>query len=490
MLKKVKNNYISIIVVFVILLLTFIITMQSPLNIFSNKLISGTDSSVFRTVAYYMREGLMPYKDIFDHKGPIIYILNYIGMAISYNRGIWLIEFLSMFISLSFMYKTARLYCNKFLSILILILVTSPLFLFFEQGNLTEEYALPFISISFFIFLDYLKNNKISSFRLIACGISFGSVCLLRINMIPLWIVFCISIFIKELKDKNIRQLLRFCLYFILGILIIILPIFIWLIINDAFIPFFESYILFNLKYTSASSITLIDKLNSMDYFMTNSISLLVIAFSIFNIYKSRNFINISYIICLLLTYIFITLSGRTYPHYGMILIPLFIYPLAYSFYLNKGKNERFTLELITIILVFLFAFPSCFDGVIKASSDYNDRALNINNTSTTTEFAIAYDVISNTDEDDKITVFGNNNIIYLLSKRMSVSKYTYQFPILNVDKSIKKSYFTDLNEDKPKIIVKIYEDEAMKKFIEENNYVLISSYPYYDWNAEVYKIS
>ena len=72
----------------------------------------------------------------------------------------------------------------------------------------------------------------------------------------------------------------------------------------------------------------------------------------------------------------------------------------------------------------------------------------------------------------------------------MSVSKYTYQFPILNVDKSIKKSYFTDLNEDKPKIIVKIYEDEAMKKFIEENNYVLISSYPYYDWNAEVYKIS
>ena len=262
MLKKVKNNYISIIVVFVILLLTFIITMQSPLNIFSNKLISGTDSSVFRTVAYYMREGLMPYKDIFDHKGPIIYILNYIGMAISYNRGIWLIEFLSMSISLSFIYKTARLYCNKFLSILILILASSPLFLFFEQGNLTEEYALPFISISFFIFLDYLKNNKISSFRLIACGISFGSVCLLRINMIPLWIVFCISIFIKELKDKNIRQLLRFCLYFILGILIIILPIFIWLIINDAFIPFFESYILFNLKYTSASSITLIDKLN------------------------------------------------------------------------------------------------------------------------------------------------------------------------------------------------------------------------------------
>ena len=71
------------------------------------------------------------------------------------------------------------------------------------------------------------------------------------------------------------------------------------------------------------------------------------------------------------------------------------------------------------IILVFLFAFPSYFEGVIKASSDYNDRALNINNTSTTTEFAIAYDVISNTDEDDKITVFGNNNIIYLLKHQL-----------------------------------------------------------------------
>jgi len=44
-----------------------------------NRNIIGIDSSVFISIGEAMHEGKIPYKDIFDHKGPLIYFINYIG---------------------------------------------------------------------------------------------------------------------------------------------------------------------------------------------------------------------------------------------------------------------------------------------------------------------------------------------------------------------------------------------------------------------------
>ena len=65
--------------------------------------VTGVDSSVFRTIALQMDEGIMPYRDTFDHKGPLLYLINYVGMKISFNNGIWFIEFISFFVTLVFL---------------------------------------------------------------------------------------------------------------------------------------------------------------------------------------------------------------------------------------------------------------------------------------------------------------------------------------------------------------------------------------------------
>lgn len=160
----IKQNLMKIfkkenILIFIILLfITFLVMLMSPLNLFSINGVSGIDSSVFKTIGYYMNNGLLPYKDIFDHKGPILYILNYLGYIISPNRGIWVIEFVFMFISTCFIYKISRLKCDKKISIFITIIILSLLCLYFEQGNLCEEYALPLELISLYIFLKYFLN--------------------------------------------------------------------------------------------------------------------------------------------------------------------------------------------------------------------------------------------------------------------------------------------------------------------------------------------
>lgn len=141
----IKQNIMKIfkkenILIFIILLfITFLVMLMSPLNLFSINGVSGIDSSVFKTIGYYMSNGLSPYKDIFDHKGPILYILNYLGYIISPNRGIWVIEFVFMFISTCFIYKISRLKCDKKISIFITIIILSLLCLYFEQGNCVKN---------------------------------------------------------------------------------------------------------------------------------------------------------------------------------------------------------------------------------------------------------------------------------------------------------------------------------------------------------------
>ena len=74
-------------------ILAFIFLTKSPLHIWIRS-DSDTDSSIFLTVAMMMDRGYMPYRDTFDHKGPLLYLINYLGRHISAYRGIWFVEFI------------------------------------------------------------------------------------------------------------------------------------------------------------------------------------------------------------------------------------------------------------------------------------------------------------------------------------------------------------------------------------------------------------
>ena len=42
-----------------------------------------TDTNIYFTIGRGMTRGLMPYRDLFDHKGPLLFILYALGAAIS-----------------------------------------------------------------------------------------------------------------------------------------------------------------------------------------------------------------------------------------------------------------------------------------------------------------------------------------------------------------------------------------------------------------------
>ena len=84
----------------------------------------------------------------------------------------------------------------------------------------------------------------------------------------------------------------------------------------------------------------------------------------------------------------------------------------------------------------------------------------------------------NNTGIDDKISVYGNNNIFYVLSGREHATKYSYQYPIGKFYPKIVEEYFNELSKEKPKIIIVEMrtKDSLIQQFLKDNNYLILYS--------------
>lgn len=83
-----------------------------------------------------------------------------------------------------------------------------------------------------------------------------------------------------------------------------------------------------------------------------------------------------------------------------------------------------------------------------------------------------------NTLENEPISVYGNWDVIYVESKRPHSTKYSYQFPISEIDIEIKTEYMNEIQQKLPKIIViqEGHADENIINFLNTNEYKKIWS--------------
>lgn len=495
-----KRKLQSILIVIFLVIIAFLICMNSPVNPIATNMEDYTDSSVFKYIGWSMTQGKVPYIELFDHKGPMIYFINYIGTIISQTNGIWIIEFVFMCISLYFTYKLARKFTSKFAALLITLITFMPMRTYFDGGNLTEEYALPFQIIALNIFFDFfLHPEKYSGEKkedsvlkldfkwfnipVFICGICFSCVLFLRPNMISVWFVFCIMVFMHCILEKKRQELIKFIISFIGGILVVAIPIAIYLICHGAWQDFVNDYILFNMKYSNNTG--KIDKLNVVTQFCSATVIMLALVIMVIKTYyqlknKKKWCFNFGYLIFMLMTILFASMSGKYYRHYGMMIIPSLIYPycIMYQFF-EERKESGVGLKLVaTSYLLITLIVPNGLNFVqnflTKMANRYEQPYSN----------KIIEYIKENTEEEDFISVFGNRDNIYYLTNRQSVSKYSYQLPVATVDKNIMVEYLNDLATKKPKIIVYSVKEEVeeinkettkiMREFLAANNYKIV----------------
>lgn len=454
LIKKNNNHQIISYCVYLVLFnLVVIFGLSSSMIVYGQRN-STMDYSVFRYIGAVMNKGLVPYKDVFDHKGILLYFINYIAFIIHKDIGIWLIEILFFYISIIFTYKIARLFTNiKCSLITCLITIICFNYVYNGAGNFSEQYAITFITISLYLFYKNFKNNNTISLKSsFIIGICMGAVLLLRPNMIAVWICMSIYILIIHIKHKKLQYLFKIILAFLSGTIIFILPFIIYLAKNNAISDFIYQYINFNFKYSISHTES--SFFSTLLFFVfickTTIFCLIIICYLLISKTKCKKDFVYFNLFLIILSFILVIQPQNEYSHYGFIMIPTYTYILSifidliYIKGLNKLKYK--SLNIIYIILFILVIYSNDIGNFIHNTIIDPNSIDNYSN--------IVEVIVDNSNENDNILIYGNDLNMYLKSNRYTTSKYPYQIPIIDINEDLKKEFFNQIELDKPKLII------------------------------------
>ena len=462
-------------VALILLVLVLIIALRSAYNPFLSYQ-QSVDSSVFEYVGRLMGKGGVMYRDTFDHKGPLVYCINWLGTNIGVHTvSLWIIELCAVLVSAFFSYRVIRLFVQEGLAVAGTAIVLLASYAYFEAGNTVEEYALPFIIGGLYVFTVFLLEKKTTVLSVWLCGFCFGCVLLLRENMITLWIVFAIAVIVKEWNKP--KALVRYVLEFLGGAVLSFVPFFIYLAANHAISDFIDQYILFNFRYTDVS---MSERLNAITVWILQPGVLIVIGISLFLLisrYERKQLCLLNLAFHLMNT-VMIGIAGTMFLHYGLVLIPGYILAIAMMLeYMAKRTEHKY---VITTVAVAAIALLIPWMKFIMA--ELPEKHLNRYNNAESVAAAMIW---NNTDQGDKIIVCGNRDRIYLEAEREAASKYSYQLPVGDRDPEILKDFAEDLEKNEPEVLV-LDTDDLNGTINYENLNEVINEYlighTYYMW--------
>ena len=462
-----------LIVIFLIMLDLFIV-MGSSLNPFS-KVVPSIDSSVFIYMGQRLRDGAVPYRDAFDHKGPLLYAIEWLGLTIGNGStvGIWVIEFISMLFFLYFMYKIAKLFTESdIIAVSSIAFGTELLMNSFENGNFSEEYALPFIAFSLYVFLKYIYKDEVKYRYVAAAGACCGCVLLLRANMVSAWAAWAVVVIVMIIINSNkttkekLLQIIKLILFFTAGMIVAIAPFVIWYACKGALKIMYDTYIGSNMLYVggnphSISSVANVIKTYSHMMVQTTYIILLYIIAVICWSYHCKNskkmlviWGNVFYII---VTMYLVSVSGRNYSHYLMVFTPCLMLSLVLM--LDSFRND-----CVTKMSARYWSFILIVASVLFYAGPFRSQISTIRATMTGNEEndKLIAEIKGITSKEDEVFVLNNRVCFLVKTDRHTNFRYEFAPDFIDVqDDTIK--YLTD---DKPKVIVKLikYEDGTNAK--------------------------
>lgn len=354
--KQMKENVI-LMLFFCVISVGYLLVFSLSTSFLYEKSYFGSDSDIFVLMGKLTKDGLIPYKDFFDHKGPVIFFIEYVGLMISDGKkGIFLIQVLFLTFSMCGIYKILKLFYEKKRSVILTIFCLLVFNVYFSEGNLTEEYCLPFLIWSFYFSIKYLRNKKSEeqehkSMYAFLYGITFMICALTRLtNALPLCTMIII-LFVVMVRKKQWKAIIKNILFFIMGSLIILIPFIIYYIQVDAIYEMIYATFLYNIKYAMNNDILLgwKDKINQIALIIPLVSALIMgICYSIWN--KKDKVIGVSVIVLGLIAIVF-QLRGFPYAHYIMIWIPLIVLTLGILGDISRKNKISKILVSVSILM-------------------------------------------------------------------------------------------------------------------------------------------
>lgn len=445
---------------FLVLLLVLVLRIPSFFEPYSYG-----DEMIYLTLGEAVRSGIPLYQGIHDNKPPLVYILAAMAGSLFWFKAIlavWNLVTVFLFWKLSEALfpgekrpQNAKL--QKMATIIFAIFTTIPLL----EGNIVNAELFmigPIIAALLILF-----SKKLTFKNVFAAGALFSVATLFKVPaafdmpaIIFLWIVA-----IKK-DHKSFRELLLNTVYLLAGFITPILATMFWYALRGALPEYLAAAFLQNLGYLSSWHPGL-----TKEPFFVRNLSLLIrgsiVALGLTTLFIARKKLSKNFIFLtgwLALTLFAVTLSERPYPHYLIQSVAPISFLAAILF---TQKNIEQVLVIIPLTIAFIvptyfkfwrYPVTSYYVRFIKFASRQMSKEAYMSSfdNKVVRNYKIASFVIRSTRAGDKIFVWGDDSVIYALTRRLPPLKYIADYHI--ADFSSEGEIVAALKNDMPELII------------------------------------
>lgn len=219
-----------------------ICSKSSPLYLFNDWM----DINCFMTVGKSILQGMVPYVDIYEQKGPLLYLICAVFAAISDTNfiGFYLAELVAAFFFLRYSYQTMQVFCKKNTAFLVPLLACAVYSCgAFSQGGSVEEYCLPFLAYALWVGVKLVVcEEEPSRWEAFFIGVSSGAILWMKYSMLGFylgWILVPAYLYFKKHKGKELLKLFGMVLC---GVVAVSVPVLAYLLAKGALKDCFTAY--------------------------------------------------------------------------------------------------------------------------------------------------------------------------------------------------------------------------------------------------------
>ncbi|MBQ8071875.1 MAG: hypothetical protein IJ202_13655 [Bacteroidales bacterium] len=378
-----RNNKENILSVIICLALGFLFCLKFSLSTspaYGPSLLSH-DAAIFYIIGKFWSQGVVPYLELWDHKGPMIFFVNLLGYRLTGSTlGVFIIQCFSLSVSIFFVYRIFRLRFASVSSWLFSIVSILWLACSYEGGDLTEEYLLPYLTAAFYLIAKWIDkyeqspcdHNPWNAFLL---GFVLAFSFLTRLTNALGACGAMLAIGLVLLKDQRWNNLFQNILAFIGGFLVLAVPFVVYFYSQGALNEFLFGSFIYNVSNMNATSGGFSNQywLRNIVPFSIMAISCLGLFFVSIYMFFSNPKHRVGAFVWLLATFFLGTWLFRSslMSHYRTVALPFF--PILV---LELYKLDRWFHPVLRALVLSLLVFGPIFITVRKWSSfvDYFDR--------------------------------------------------------------------------------------------------------------------
>ncbi len=419
------------------------------------------DEGIYQSIGIALNKGKILYKEIFDNKLPLLYIIYSILKSDQFLVRLLSLIF-GIFTVTSFFYLARRVYEDHKLAKIACFIATSVFALFFSlpliEGNIANAenfMLLPITLSSLLVYSAVQSNGKFLKFLI--SGFLLGIAFLFKAVAIFDFIAFLtFYLFVNTKSNQIVLSKLKL---FTVSLLIPIVITSIYFLYKGAFSDFIFAVFTSNISYVNYEN-TILGNIPLLIF-----LKFIILISIIYYLYVRKKHLTKSLLFILIwLTFsIFNALfSQRPYTHYMIVLLPSLSLMLGELFVDRKYQKKIIVITLLVLIILltnfnffglkktFLYYlnFVGYISGNINSMSYYSFFDKN-----TTIDYEISFFIKPKLNKDDSIFIWGNNAQLYKLSNVAPATKYIVEYHISNYKDGLYTTKVA-LEKTKPKFII------------------------------------